>query len=82
MTSQFATTSLTELEDDRLEERLLDVATDTDQPTQARTQAIFALGKVGGERARETLDGLLDETDDEEVRKRAFSAISKLGGRL
>ncbi|MFB6128792.1 MAG: HEAT repeat domain-containing protein [Halorhabdus sp.] len=82
MTSQFAATSLTELEDDRLEDRLLDVVTDTDQPTQARTQAIFALGKVGGEQARETLDTLLDETDDEEIRKRAFSAVSKLGGRL
>ena len=81
MTSQFAATSLTELEDDRLEDRLLDVVTDPERPTQARTQAIFALGKVGGQQARETLDTLLDETDEEAVRKRAFSAISKLGGR-
>ena len=82
MTAQFAATSLAQLDDDRVEDRLLEVVTDADQPTNARTQAIFTLGKVGGERSRETLDTLLDETDEEEVRKRAFSAISKLGGRL
>ncbi|WP_136687638.1 HEAT repeat domain-containing protein [Halorhabdus amylolytica] len=82
MTAQFAATSLAQLEDDRVEDRLLEVVTDADRPTNARTQAIFTLGKVGGERSRETLDALLDETDDEEIRKRAFSAISKLGGRL
>jgi HEAT repeat protein len=44
-------------------------------------KAAFTLGKVGGERARRELDQLIDQTDDEEVRKRAFSALSKLGGR-
>jgi len=82
MTAQFAATSLAQLDDDRVEDRLLEVVTDADRPTDARTQAIFTLGKVGGERTRETLDSLLDETDEEEIRKRAFSAISKLGGRL
>ena len=82
MTAQFAATSLAQLDDADIEEQLLEVVMDTDQPTNARTQAIFTLGKVGGDRAREKLDTLLDETDNEEVRKRAFSAISKLGGRL
>ncbi|WP_181684805.1 HEAT repeat domain-containing protein [Halorhabdus salina] len=82
MTSQFAATSLAELDaDERVAERLLDVVTDTDRPTDARAQAIFTLGKVGGEESRQTLDTLLDDTDNEEIRKRAFSAISKLGGR-
>jgi CRISPR/Cas system CSM-associated protein Csm2 small subunit len=36
---------------------------------------------VGGERARKRLDALLDETEDDDVRQRAFSALSKLGGR-
>lgn len=82
MTAQFAATSLTELDaDQQVEDRLLEIVTDSSHPTDARCQAIFTLGKVGGEQARETLDRLLDETDEEEVRKRAFSAISKLGGR-
>ncbi|MFB6201600.1 MAG: HEAT repeat domain-containing protein [Halorhabdus sp.] len=82
MTAQFAATSLAQLDDDRVEDRLLDVVTDTDRSTDARTQAIFTLGKVGGQRTRETLDTLIDETDEEAIRERAFSAISKLGGRL
>jgi HEAT repeat protein len=82
MTSQFAATSLAELgADEHVEERLLDLVMDTESPTEARAQAIFALGKIGGEQSRQTLDRLLDETDEEEIRKRAFSAVSKLGGR-
>jgi len=81
MTSQFAATSLAELGGEAVEDRLLAVVDDEDLPSQARAQAVFALGKVGGERARQRLDALLDETEDEQVRKRAFSALSKLGGR-
>jgi HEAT repeat protein len=50
-------------------------------PSNARAQAVFTLGKVGGERSRRRLDELPDETEDEGIRKRAFSALSKLGGR-
>ena len=60
---------------------LLALVDDTDAPTEARAQAVFTLGKVGGERSRQRIDKLLDETESEEIRKRAFSAISKLGGR-
>lgn len=82
MTTQFAATSLAELDaDDAVEDRLLEVVTDPDRPTMARAQATFTLGRVGGERSRETLDALLEETEEEAIRKRAFSAISKLGGR-
>ncbi|QPV62188.1 HEAT repeat domain-containing protein [Halosimplex litoreum] len=81
MTGQFAATSLAELGGDAVEDRLLALVDDADAPTSARAQAVFTLGKVGGERARQRIDALLDETESEEIRKRAFSAISKLGGR-
>jgi HEAT repeat protein len=81
MTAQFAATSLAELGGEAVERRLLELVDDAAISAEARAQAVFTLGKVGGERSRERLDALLDETDDEEIRKRAFSALSKLGGR-
>jgi len=83
MLRQFAATSLTELggEDNKVERRLLKLVTDGDVDPDVQGQAIFALGKVGGERSRKTLDKLIDETEHDVVRKKAFSAISKLGGR-
>ncbi|WP_436906986.1 HEAT repeat domain-containing protein [Halosimplex marinum] len=81
MTSQFAATSLAELGGDAVEDRLLALVDDRGAPEEARAQAVFTLGKVGGERARQRIDALLDETESEAIRKRAFSAISKLGGR-
>jgi len=81
MTAQFAATSLAELGGETVESALLDVVDDTGLPPEARAQAVFTLGKVGGERSRRRLDDLLDETDNDLVRKRAFSALSKLGGR-
>jgi len=81
MTTQFAATSLAELGGEVVERRLLEVVDDPGAGSDARAQAVFTLGKVGGERSRQRLDALLDEADDEQVRKRAFSALSKLGGR-
>jgi HEAT repeat protein len=63
-----------------VETRLLKVVEDDDRPSDVRAQAIFTLGKVGGDRSRETLQGIVDDTEDEQIRKRAFSALSKLGG--
>ena len=81
---QFAATSLAELggEDNKVERRLLSIVTDDTVDPDVRGQAIFTLGKVGGERTRTALDQLIDTTEEEQVRKKAFSAISKLGGRL
>jgi HEAT repeat protein len=81
MTAQFAATSLAELDGPGVEEQLLDIVDDENRSPDARAQAVFTLGKVGGQRAREKLDGLLEDTDNEQIRKRAFSALSKLGGR-
>jgi len=81
MTAQFAATSLAEIGGTRVETRLLEVLDDEDRDADARAQAVFTLGKVGGDRARERLDDLIDETDSEQLRQKAFSAISKLGGR-
>jgi len=80
-TAQFAATSLVELGGTAVENTLLDLLEDSERSDAARSKAVFVLGKVGGERAREELERLLDRTDDEEVRKRVFSALSKLGGR-
>ncbi|MFC7142277.1 HEAT repeat domain-containing protein [Halosimplex aquaticum] len=81
MTTQFAATSLAELGGEAVEDRLLALVDDDGAPAEARAQAVFTLGKVGGERSRQRIDKLLDETENEQIRKRAFSAISKLGGR-
>ncbi|WP_158056488.1 HEAT repeat domain-containing protein [Halorussus halophilus] len=81
MTSQFAATSITNIGGEAAEDALLDLLDDTEASSAARAKAAFALGKVGGERARDRLDSIIDRTDDEQVRKRAFSALSKLGGR-
>lgn len=83
MLRQFAATSLAELggDDNMVERRLLDIVKDDGVDPQIRGQAIFTLGKVGGERSRKTLDRLIDDTEHDVIRKKAFSAISKLGGR-
>jgi HEAT repeat protein len=80
MTRQFAATSLAELGEDYAEAELLGVATDDAADSETRGQAIFTLGKIGGQEAREDLERLLEETDDETIRQQAFTAISKLGG--
>jgi HEAT repeat protein len=80
-TAQFAATSLVELGGTAVEKTLLDLLGDSERSDAARSKAVFVLGKVGGDRAREELERLLDQTDDEEVRKQVFSALSKLGGR-
>ena len=75
-TAQFAATSLKSLGGPVVEETLLDRLT-PEHSDDARAKAVFVLGQVGGQ---ETLDRLEELTDDEstEVRKRAFSAVSKL----
>jgi HEAT repeat protein len=79
-TAQFAASSLTSLDGTGLERRLLALLDDPEASIDARAQALFVLGKVGDERARERLGRFVDETDTERLRKRAFSALSKLGG--
>ncbi|MFC7080010.1 HEAT repeat domain-containing protein [Halorussus caseinilyticus] len=81
MTAQFAATSIAKVGGEVAEDALLDVLDDSEASSDARAKAAFTLGKVGGERAQNRLDDIIDNTDDEEVRKRAFSALSKLGGR-
>jgi HEAT repeat protein len=80
-TAQFAATSLVELGGETVERELLDLLEDAECSETAQSKAVFVLGKVGGERARDRLEEMLDRTDDEEVRKQAFAALSKLGGR-
>ncbi|ERH12775.1 MAG: HEAT repeat protein [halophilic archaeon J07HB67] len=80
MTAQFASTSVTELGGLYVESSLIDLLQDNDHPSAARARAAYALGEVGGERAREVLDRMTDEDVEPDVRKRAFSALSKLGG--
>ena len=81
MLRQFSATSLAELGGDDVERRLLSVVENENNDPEVRAQAIFTLGKVGGTRSRKTLDRIIDQTENETIRKRAFSAISKLGGR-
>ena len=80
MTAQFAATSLTALDDPELETELLELVRDAEADTEARSKALFVLGKVGGDAAREELGEFVDRTDDESLRESAFSALSKLGG--
>ncbi len=75
-TAQFAATSLRSLGGTTVETELLD-RIDPEYPDEARAKAVFVLGAVGGQ---ETLNRLESLTNDESkaVRKRAFSAVSKL----
>jgi len=82
MTSQFAATSLAEVGGNRARTRLLDIVEDDERPEDIRAQAVFTLGKVGGQEARRRIDELIDGTESEQIRQKAFSAISKLGGRI
>lgn len=77
--AQFAATSLSEMEGPAVESTLLDLL-DGDGAADARAKAAYVLGQVGGERARERLDRLTDAADSKAVRRRAFAALSKLGG--
>lgn len=78
--AQFAATGLAEIGGASVETSLLEVIETDDYGEDAVAMAAFALGKVGGDRSRQRLERLVDETENEEVRRRAFSAISKLGG--
>ena len=80
MTTQFAATSLTAIGGDTVEEALLDFL-ESGGSENGRAMAAFALGKVGTGQAREYLDALVDTTESDAVRRRAFGALSKLGGR-
>lgn len=80
MTSKFAATSLSMLDGGQLEERLLDIVDDSHRDEETRVKALFVLGKIGGEKSRERLSGFVDRTDSDRLRKRGFSALSKLGG--
>jgi len=80
MTKQFASTSLAEIGGTYVEKQLLETATDHEGESEARAQAVFTLGKIGDEETAQKLESLLDDTEDEQVRERAFSALSKLGG--
>jgi HEAT repeat protein len=79
-TAQFAATSLADIGGTYVEGALLELLEDDRADSEARGQAAFALGRVGGDRARERLERLLDETDDDDLRQRAFASLSKLGG--
>ncbi|MFB6293965.1 MAG: HEAT repeat domain-containing protein, partial [Halonotius sp.] len=78
-TSQFAATSLAEMGGEAVETELIDLVK-SDAPEDARAQAVFVLGKIGGERSQDVVSNLTDD-DSKQVRKRAFSAVSKLKGR-
>jgi HEAT repeat protein len=80
MAQQFAATSLAEIGGNHVERRLLEVAEDEGAGSQARGHAVFTLGKVGDEETGRRIESLLDDTEDDQVRQKAFSALSKLGG--
>jgi HEAT repeat protein len=80
LVSQFAATGLAEIGGRMVETALLEVIETDEYGEDAVAMAAFALGKVGGDRSKQRLEKLVDETDNAEVRRRAFSAISKLGG--
>jgi HEAT repeat protein len=80
MTAKFAATSLTRLDGPGLEDGLLELLADENASTDAKSKALFVLGKIGGDTSRSELEQFIDRTDDETLRERAFSALSKLGG--
>jgi HEAT repeat protein len=80
MAQQFAATSLAEIGGNYVERELLAIAEDDSADSTARGHAVFTLGNVGDEETGRRIEQLLDDTEDEQVRQKAFSALSKLGG--
>lgn len=80
LVSQFAATGLAEIGGRTVETSLLEVLDGEGYDEDAVAMAAFALGKVGGDRSRQRLEALVEETDSDAVRRRAVSAISKLSG--
>lgn len=80
MTQQFAATSLADLGGTYTESKLLELAKDESVDTEARAQAIFALGKIGDRDTSDELKEILDQTEDDTIQQRTLSALSKLGG--
>ncbi len=78
-TAQFAATSLGNIGGLAVESKLL-AFVESDGDDEARAKAIFVLGQIGGRRSREKIRKFTED-DSQEVRKRAFSAVSKLRGR-
>jgi len=79
LAAQFAATSLASIGGPVAEEQLLE---ELDRTTgELKATIVFTLGKIGDERSKQRIDQLIDQTDDPEVRKRAFAALSRLGGR-
>ena len=80
MTSKFAATSLALLDGGDLEDRLLEIVEEDTRDDEMRVKALFVLGKIGGDDARDRIASFVDRTDNDRLRKRGFSALSKLGG--
>ncbi|THE64343.1 HEAT repeat domain-containing protein [Salinadaptatus halalkaliphilus] len=80
MTSKFAATSLALLDGEELEGRLLELVENDHKDEGTRSKALFVLGKIGGDSARDRISGFVDRTESDRLRKRGFSALSKLGG--
>ncbi|WP_049922551.1 HEAT repeat domain-containing protein [Halopiger djelfimassiliensis] len=80
MTSKFAATSLSLLDGNGLEQRLLELVESENKDEEMRVKALFVLGKIGGDRARKRLSKFVERTESDRLRKRGFSALSKLGG--
>ena len=80
MTAKMAATSLSGMDDGAVTDALLPLLEDDGASSQARANAAFVLGHVGDDAVRRRLDDLVDRTDDQQVRKQAFAALSRLGG--
>ncbi|MFB6112540.1 MAG: HEAT repeat domain-containing protein [Halodesulfurarchaeum sp.] len=79
LVAQFAATSIAEIGGREAESALIEHL-DAARTEEEIAMAAFTLGSVGGDRARSRLETLLEETESEEIRRRAFAAVSKLGG--
>ncbi|MGM0447773.1 MAG: HEAT repeat domain-containing protein [Methanobacteriota archaeon] len=75
-TAQFAATSLKSLGGPVVEDRLLGKL-GPEHPEDARAKAVFVLGQIGGQETLTRLEAYADD-DSQAVRKRVFSAVSKL----
>ncbi|WP_122089595.1 HEAT repeat domain-containing protein [Halalkalicoccus subterraneus] len=78
ISAQIAVRSLVAVGGTVVEHRLLAFVLDETHDESARAKAVFALGRVGGERTRERLDRLIETTDSGSVRRQSFSAVAKL----
>ena len=75
MTAQFSAKALGNIGGDKVRNYLIEALKEDEE---IRSMVVMALGEVGGEKVEGALSRLVDRTEDDDVREKAFKALSKI----